>query len=290
MTREELDQKIRADLHEKGKIEVIGGVFGGETRGSDGYVEEVIKPPSGGTFTKLYGCTYLWKGFPEAERVHGIELAKSFLSSIPRELAKHPFIALGFILTFLFRRKRFYQLLGFLVNEIEHRVLKHYDLPPDEYNQATRELLRAVKASTNNPQIITGARFICLFLELDASYRFRVQDVIEGKGKEKPIGEFFRMLRLLEERETKSSPTGIPISYKWRFLRFALRVALWDRNFKDFLSKLIAEIDAEKVKMDENDWYFCLLFKSYNFRGIDFACREQMRKYMDKEKEHIFVV
>ena len=105
-------------LLEKGtQIALIQGVFG-DMENCHGMLEEVVTPPEGGTFMRVWGCTYLYKVYPAIEIVEGLSLAKSMLSLLPREIiGKSYVLRAALVLLFLCSRKWFFYYLNiYIVN------------------------------------------------------------------------------------------------------------------------------------------------------------------------------
>ena len=50
------------------------------------------------------------------------------------------------------------------------------------------------------------------------------------------------------------------------------------------------ELDLEKMKMDESDWYFSLLYRTYNPKGIPFAERYKEWTKITDEKKIVFLI
>lgn len=284
----EVRDKFMRDLKARGgKIDIMYGAFGPESNWSDAYIEAVLKPDSGGTFVKLYGCPYLVKGL-YGKNVEAIQFPKHVFSEIPRDLIRLPFMTVGLAFTWLFHRRGFLRFLSNLMDAIELKVLRHYDIPEKEHNAMPNELYRAlVHASQNEGAwtgIITkGASFLRLFLESDNTYRFRIQDALPlavaptNRRNRKPAIIF---LRILEDRETS---TGI--GWKWRFIRTIVRLALLTSPaLRRISDRFFRAIDRRVIKLDEADWYFALDFTSYNFGGISYEERHKLREQANKEK------
>lgn len=291
--RFKLAQQIRKKLGEYGKVDVIAGVFG-EWKGCDGMVEEVIKPEEGGVFVKIYGCSYLYKGYPDARKVHGLELAKFLMSGVLKDIIGKSFIFSGaLIFMFLFARKKFIHYADLLFMGILNRI-HWYEIPKNEYNTFVKEIKRAVVVSLKEEHnawtllVAKITRFICLFLEMDSAYRFRIQDAfgnVNNSAKNK-TKEFFRLLDILISRETAKG-----IASKWKFIKLVLRgVLLISPSLTRIVKRIISNLDADKIKMDEADWYFCLRYVSYDFGGKDKDWRFNRRDEIDREKGHIFIL
>src|SRR3990167_856 len=290
------------------------GVFG-EWHGCDGYVEfPPIMPESGGTFTKIFGCSYLFIGYPEILRVRGIATAKFLFSGIITHVIGRSWIytfAAGF--KYLFFRKRFFYDLDYIAFQIKHRVVHTYDMKESVYNEPVKELKRAFKIAadkvfkieyeTHDIEVVNDktktiieplhlkkvrerrlnpagyflsrtATFIFLFLELDSAYRFRIQDAISH--------DIFQTLDIISKRNVET----IKI---FGYIKIGLRVAfMFQPKLKLFFTEFFKEIELEKVKLDEADRYFTLQYISYNFGGKSAEERFAERKKIDKEKNHIF--
>lgn len=139
-------------------------------------------------------------------------------------------------------------------------------------------------------------RFVRTFLELDFAYRFRIQDILAEK-RGSTTKEVFRLLNLLITRETKYLVTknGEEVlvsnanALKWRVFRGIIRVVfLLEPRVKQFVLVLLSEIDVDKVRMDENDWYFCLGWISFNYRGLTYEERMKIRRELDLKNKHAY--
>lgn len=324
MNRLELAEEIRNDIRSGKTVYALAGAFG-EFQGCDGYIKETIKPEEGGSFIRLYGCTYLIKGNFNHYRVHGIELSKSLISEIPRDLiAKSTTLTIAIGLLFLFARRRFIHYLDHYFDVIIRRGIRWHDLPLKEYNVMPKEVLRATKMAiieqfgmdegevdryqeVDHPigyiysynvrmqkkqlgaLLSRVSRFAALFLELDSAYRFRVQDAFgeidAGAAHENPIKEFYRCLDILHDRDR---PEGTGVRHKWRFLKIVFPILFFlSPGIKRFVSLCMIHVDPQKIKMDESDWYFCLKYRSYNFGGLSEEERFALREKIDAEKGHI---
>lgn len=294
MKRTALAQRVRRE-HPDGNIVKLGGVFG-EWDGCDGIVEQVVKSDKP-TYVRIYGCSYVLNGYPHQAQVLGLELAKSLFMHIPFKIAKGSWIVTGYIsLLFLFARKRLICIAEEFMDEfIIHRVVKHFDFPAHEYSYPVQAIREAIRLGTQTKTIWTGliqkfGRFLCLFLQCDFAYRFRVQDAFAFVNHQNALRdggrELLRLFDILISRETASG-----IGYKWRFIKQVLRLAFF---FSPSLSKavglVLANLDNKQVKMDENDWYFSLRYISYNFGGLSKETRFNLRDSIDQEKGHIFLL
>ncbi len=291
--RFKLAQQIREKIGKDGKVEVIGGVFG-EWLGCDGMVEEVIRPNRGGTFVKIYGCSYLFKGYPDKVKVRGLDMSKAMVSGIPREIiGKSIVLSSAVLFLFLFFRKRFIKYAEKLFDIVLERNA-HYEIPENEYNVCVKEIKRAVvealKKEHNAWTLLVGkiTRFVCLFLEMDSAYRFRVQDAFGNVDK---VKDFFGLIDIMisRERSKGENPTNMP--RKWKFIKLVLKIILFlSPGLNRIVKRIIENLDADKIKMDEADWYFSLRYLSYDFGGKNREWRFAERDRIDKEKGHVFLL
>lgn len=321
--KEKLIDKVHKDILARKPFEIVMGAFG-DVEGCEGYVEEKITPPKvkEGRFSKWYGCTYLFKGIPDGAIVEGIGFGKAFLSILPREMIEPVFETKLYLLyLYLFRRKVFYHSLRTYVNVVCTQLVDKIGLPENQYNTLTRELKRAIKKVLvkeykriwNLPEdsIVEGVtignadpktfrrheflsaiwnltRFSALFIEHDNAYRFPLQDAFEIIEKEEIEKSVVKEInRVFEVVISRSDHIKMKMTSLRRMVLLALIVSPWLRNF---VKDVIRELDFEKLKLDRSDWYFCLNRKGYQYRGIPYEKRLEIRKKIDKEKGHYRLV
>ena len=350
MTKDELQLKIESDLRNGKNIMTVAGAYG-DTEKCEGFCETPIEPEEGGMFTKFYGCSYLFKGYPKQEIVEGMATAKAMISAIPRKiLGKSLFWRVALFIRALFNRKRFIHDLHiwFLIAD---GIVWRVNHPYSKYNRLTKELRRAsnkvlqraiekcsvivqdweyvkenrrvetkvlkkrIELSKEQKRLIkiqelpllhhywdlstkreiweTIAKFLeftYFFIEFDNAYRFRLQDILENLDKENlrkgVIRETRRLFKLLIRREIK----GIGIDFKWKEIYYIIMGALvLSKDIRNFTREFLLELDLSQVRLDEDDWYFCLNRNSYNFRGWTYKDRLNEKKRLDKEKGHLKV-
>ena len=130
-----------------------------------------------------------------------------------------------------------------------------------------------------------------MILEMDTAYRFVMQDILPefdiNNLKHNPIKELKRVFSILLKREhADGSPIGDQ-NRKWqrveKMVVFALRIS---HKLRKFFVRFISEIDMEKIKLDEADWYFVLGHHCYNSQDISYEDRLLERERIDREKGH----
>ncbi len=323
----------------KPHVILLTGIFG-ELEDCSGVAEEIIETPEqlakhgldpaeGGTFMKIVGCSYLYKGYPQEYKVRGMEQAKGNISSIPRLIIGKSIILSAAVATlFVFFRKRFIHYAHIYFNEIKFRTLPHIGMPYERYGYYVKEVARAVRAALNRefridpsiplldlhpdnmvvgkflgflwrrfshlelPALITKAlAFVCVFMDNDSAYSLRTRDALGEMDKERArrsgAREFLRILQILADRE---SYIGRDVRNKWLFIRRCVRVAFWvSPRARRLAQYFLLELNLDKVRLDDADWYFCLRRNSYNFRGIPLEQRLKELERIDKERGHVYV-
>ena len=321
MTLEEKKQQVKFQFLKDTATRNIDLAFGiyGEKAGCDAYIEKEVKDDTGSVYLKPYGQFYLFKGRVRGETVHGLELSKALTSSFPRLITEYPILTIAFGLFFTFQKKGFIHFIDFIFEEINHKVVNHLQYPEEEYTPPVKEIKRSLTKAlekvfgfdlkkpyypVDHPRFKRDrvipdpadikykssqlgyalARFIiwlCLFLDSDTAYRFRVQDAL---GKKE--ADVFKVLNLLIERET-----GRGISHKWKFIKLLLRFILWRLpELKQFINEFLLELDNKKVAMDESDIYYSCMYLSYNFGGLPQKERWALRRKMDEDKRNVFLI
>lgn len=292
-------EKIKEALSKSKQLMILQGAFGDEENCS-GIVEKVIHPEEGGELLKFYGCTYLFKGLPPRRILEGggLGLAKSMISAIPREIIAPSFtlkLALAFL--YVFSRRRFIHYCNVYFGEIYRNVVLTANFPPQRYNAVARELRRAMENTIGfeignkeeQELLMKVGAFVSLFIELDAAYRFPLQDIFGGLEKERVKKSARQEVRWLFDILLERTNFDVH-RQKWiQFSKAVMFFLLISLKACEFLRSFLLELDIDKVKLDENDWYFCLQRRSYNFGGVSFEDRMKERKRLDEEKGHIII-
>jgi len=274
-----------------------------EREGANAFIQKTVYPESGGCEQHLWGISYPLKMNRQGYNLLGFELAKSLVSELPRELIGSSTLLSGaFGLYFLFDKKKAMMFLDRFLYSILYRSIKHTWIPLEQYNPAPKEIRRACMAvlerrgfrtdyqiGSKGPNDFTVpppdgtiehiwyclSVFMGFFFEVDLAYRFRVQDAFQK--------DLWTMLDTLIAREAK---TGV--GHKWKWIKRVMKLFLWRYpELSSFVEEALNEIDLEKVKLDEADWYFVLGYISYDFGGISADERWRIRKLADEQKGHI---
>jgi hypothetical protein len=320
MNPNEILEKLEAQVKESnGNPPIVNGVFG-DVENCNGVLElPVIYPPEGGTKFKVFGCTYEFKGLPEVHVVEGLGLAKAMISALPREFIIKNFAnSLSLAWNIVFRRKKFIHMVRVYFATIYANEVAKIGIASDKYSDLVREIKRSIKAVNDRIMAKRGwdetkfsnlntdfqvindkeflelaalfTEFICVFIELDSAYRFRAQDVFENLNKENVkknvVKEVRRLLDIAISREDPEHGILYKLVPTAKLIVLLLRLS---KELRDYVRAFFLELDLEKVRLDEADWYFCLQRRAYNFRGISLGERLLEKKRIDEEKGHVFL-
>lgn len=122
-------------------------------------------------------------------------------------------------------------------------------------------------------------------LENDSAYKFRLQDILPEVNveafKKNPAKEIKRVLDILLYRE--DTDDLVP---RWETLGKIVIYASKNKKARKLLIRFLSELDMDKIKPDEADWYFCLRRRMYKFGGLLIGERLKIAKEIDKKKGH----
>ena len=290
------DHPLRKHLKGKEKINLIAGAYG-NMPDCAGIGEGVTRPPEGGIYTKLLGCSYLYKGYPDGAVVEKLETCKDmlwlFLKLLNNWIGRIVLVVL-FILPKRFAKKFFLEWSEEYF-KIAYMPLARKMLKEREFCTSVRELDRVLNEMISElPEkenwVVRAAhkfrKIIAMGVEYDSAYKFRFQDVFPEFNpeavKEDPVKEFKRVFEILKRREVAKS-----MKTKWRGIESKLLLILRiSKRARQFMITFFEKVDLERIKMDEADWYFCLRRTNFNYRDVVVEDRLKERIKIDKEKKH----
>ena len=310
----ELLERIQKDVGEKKQFGIVSGVFG-DMENCEGLVESVIESPEGGIFIKVYGCSYLFKGYPVKQIVEGMGLAKAMISMIPRRIIVPSFlIKTALLLLAIFSKKRFVHYLRVYFDAITINVVMKFGLAKEKYNVFAKEIMRATDVILKRELKVIGetyelminerfksrmnrweecelvkamSDFIAFFLQNDNAYRLRTQDGFFGELNKENIIKFGivfemkRLFKILIDRE-------IDVKHKFVDLeKIVIPLLIISKDARKWLVRFLLEVNIEKLKLDEADRYFCLRRRGHKFFGVSLEDRLKEKERIDKEKGHI---
>lgn len=321
---QKIDVARRLGRNSNLQIYYLTGIFG-EMEGCNGVMEQLIHPKEGGTYMKIMGCHFLYKGNPEERRVFSLEQAKSMISNIPRDMIAKSFIlGVAFILFFLFQRKKAIHTTNCFFEEIMHKTIRHLGQPDIRYGDMAREIRRAMQfalakefkmdpdqlflafdrpsadgrfpfqpaTSQGKPESLAAVImkitiFLCAIMDNDGAYRFPTQDAFGELNQEAAAKDGAKEFMRLVDIYCER---GINLGPRITFVRSVLKVALFFMpRLRRIIQNFLVALDKEKVQLDEDDYYFCLRRTTYNFRGKPIAERLKELEEIDAEKGNQYV-
>jgi len=287
---------IRKDVKD---IPIVIGAFGA-SEGCAGIVEKVDTLPEGGVFTKYIGCNYFFKGYPDVRIIEYIYASKRIMAGLFKLISNKPIkFLLG--ITFLFylilprqmKKKVIIGLLDYILG-ISHWIeyKNPYPLPTEAYSPTAKEIHRVLEILLQDIEDIDIRSRIqrlkdipLMTIEMDTAYRFRFQDIIpefnKTKLKENPKKEINRVLDIFIYREAVDGDNDM--TTKWKGLKKVVILAWRFKKLRNIILKFLLEIDIDKIKPDEADWYFMLDRNDYLYGGVSYEERMKISKELDKK-------
>jgi hypothetical protein len=289
--QQEVENFARDLKEEKISPKYILGAFGDTTDKSDtGIIAEEIRPEKG-TYIRFLGCSYLFKTCPfgniPTALIELYTMPKRLLSRTIIDIQKDKLLLATFLFYFFIRRKKFLEYLNYYSNTMYNAVLGYIILDEERFNTFHRELRRVNEIVFNNNHRLSKPlkkifEIIIYLIDFDSAYRWALQDVLSIVDKKnEPRKEFLRLINIAIERYNDEQ-----VKNKLRALK-KLHLIFLLPYYKKMITTFLQELDTEKIKFDEDDNYFILKRKLYNFNGLDFATRLKERQRLDKEKGHI---
>ena len=253
--------------------DLVGGALG-EMKGCAAYVEEV-KMSDQGYLTKYFGISYYFHGKTDNDVIDRVTITKRAFKEI---------LKLSW-----FRPKKildsFYQIYAC------EGGLKSKCLKQGEFCPACQELIR-VRMELSNLKVQNKFKeeaddlvyCFAMFLQCSLSYRMRVQDIFgilhRDNFRKAPIKELWRVRKEVLKRDKVLK----------EMLSVLFWVALLGLIFKrKLICGFISELDFDKVRMDEADFYFSLRRGSYDYKGLSLYQRIVEAEKIDKEEGNIIL-
>lgn len=162
-------------------------------------LERVIMPPKetgGGVYSFLARKRLPYRGFPQGDVVRTIGILKRMIPlTLKYFMWKPTKIILGII--YFIHRKTFYKIIQRIYKffiDYAYNALEEYRLKPERYCRCVQEIYRVFNiliereggARQEEQEMWRKIRdILCMFLEFDNAYRFRLQDLTEVVNLEK---------------------------------------------------------------------------------------------------------
>lgn len=246
---------------------------------SIGFIEKVEFPASGGILMFSHPMKVPTRGIiiPEALQAADVvkKYIKSWLSFFGGKM-RYFLFPLFVVPQSLFNRIA-WKWIEMTADFVESVVL-HFAfnfpivLKPKYLSPAVAELYRVGDSQfgyTREGKIIVT--FLCLALENDRNYRYRVQDILgDIDGIEIKIHSRKEIARLVKLLMTRDRARG------WSYLENVIKLVLW---FRPQMTKMIVaflwELDMMKIQLDAQDMYFCLNDAHYDYLGLSYEERQK---------------
>lgn len=267
------------------KRNIMLGAYGFKGPDCNGVIERMIRPDSGGRYTKFVGCNYLFPGDPRMHVLNTIGSSKQLFPFLAT-LLNDRMLLVGIVFLFIFRRKFLWKIFNRFLDVI-YTSIYTLRLRPEKYAISIREIRRVADIiiptfpKAMEEGLIKLRDIGGMNLEYDLSYRWPMQDIIPEINKKKfnedPIKEIKRVSDIFQERG------GIEDDWR-KFERLIILAMRFNKTVKKTIVKFINELDFKKIKLTEADWFFCLNRPNYNFRGVSYEERFKIREEIWKRE------
>jgi hypothetical protein len=234
-------------------------------------IEKIELPESGGLYTFMKGKDYPFQGFPYWEFVDAIDkvkkLAKAQASGIYHNVIKGNKLKLLTLIPALWAIKRIFPIEIYTF----YRWVERFKLKPLRYCIAVRELYWIFTMDRENEPLeeknlrLMIRDVICMIMEFDNAYRFRMQDLLAEMDieafKKKPTKELKRIIKIAQSRELRQEGKDM-----WTLMdTIVVTYLLIDRKFKKMLVDIFSNLNKEKISLNESDKFYAKGRKDYKF-------------------------
>ncbi len=244
-------------------------------------ITHVVFPPTGGILTYLARYEYPFRGFPYNDTVQSIDELKKLAKIIVQEFLPYA------KKTSLLGKLRLVLSIDHLTKLAECYLhayywhVKRYRLKPNMYSQSVRELWQVIDKSGD---VITKVEtkeairdIVCMFLEFDNAYRYRVQDVLveldKNALKKDSEKEILRLIDLLIGREVHEEGQ-VKMVDKWRMSKELLKFYFrFNKKAIKAIGSILERLNLKEIEFSIEDRYYCEFRKDYKF---GFMTREKL--------------
>ena len=225
----------------------------------------------------LQGAEYPQKGYPQAESIFNVNVAKRLMIQGLKYFSKH-------LYALPFTTKGVENLLQ-SYNEVSLKIISADVLNTSFLTSLSLELGKLTTTFLYNIGIsekvaVDFGKIIACMFEYDNAYRFRIQDLFHASTKEamikNPYKEISRLLVLSKERDSEG------VSVKFRYIKPLLFIAFLIPRVKRQFIKTLELIDFSKLQFDEIDLYWVSMRTDYNFLGME--AQERADIYLKDKK------
>lgn len=236
---------------------------------------------SDGLLVYLEGAEYPQRGIVTPEMMAAMNISKRLFVQMIK-VASSPVMFPVYIILLLSSKKKkiaFFEKLAEMYGDVAYKAISNFVLK-EEYQPAfSKELewfvyffLKQVGISVKNCTMISEA--ISTLVQGDNAYRYRVMDIFEGTTKEKlienPRKEINRLVGMFLSREKNSV-----VRQKFIMIGYIISAVLLVPSIKKAFIEALERTDLHKLKFNEVDMYWALLYKDYNCLGMSYAMRRE---------------
>lgn len=266
-------------------------------------VEEVREPAEGGFECRYKGEKYFRKGVLTPDALIAATVIKKLIKTTTKLLPSLWFI-IPFLLIPKLGKKIQWKILEWF-SENCHSSMSRFYIKPMKGCTVLRELWRCAIEIFKNESLTQTERILLdriivsvgLIFEYDDSYRYRMQDALSLISKEdfekNPALELKRLYGILCDRDglpdqfdndgkRKQVDNGMVerMDKLYKLIRYAF---LFFPAIRNKAKEFVRNLDVEKIKLDDDDFYHCLMRYDYRYRGISAEQRVIMKKKLDEE-------
>lgn len=256
-------------------------------------------PDEGGTFIDIIGFKYPYPGYPEKYALGQNATIKATIIGTIRLASKKPFRKLLFPLIFS-KKKAIKELIGWLSRIYRVDFQKYQKdvggVDGKRFCRVAREILRMglwfankIDDEDYRNQAIDVVWCICMIIEMDGAYRFRLIDVLSALNQsnllENPRKEIARLMKIYLERENPGTPNR-PESQIRKAILITSAVKyllLLSPMFVMFAKDFLLALDLNEIKPTTADLYWMSRYYDYKFAGLDWQIRAAWRREEEKD-------
>ena len=244
-----------------------------------------------GRFTYVSGYAFPFKGYPDVNVQKQVNILKRVVISSLELVASRPLVYF-LPLFYPFKKKIAKSLITWyakmaraafqnmsLVKGDQVLVGGNDYLDPKKFCAVVRELHRVGMMWVKDKDDDENQVFLsfCMAMEGDNAYRYPFQDILPEINienlKKNTVKELDRVFVIFIRRDFTRQ--------KLQVIRKLLPVLYFWKDLREFIVKFISELDMEKIKLDEGDWYWCGERWDYNFKDVPYIERKRQRKEID---------
>jgi hypothetical protein len=241
-------------------------------------------PDEGGMLVAHEGAKYPTKAWPFWEAVFMADVIKRAVINSLRFILSSPvrYLIPAFVILPSFLKRRIVRAALEQFSDFTEVLAVRSGTYRDPQYMCTmaREVYRVgMELAGGNPAGIRLVEAITHVLEFDDAYRYRVQDIMGELNltalSANPGREVSRLLVLAASRGE------VTTGEKFRLFARIVPYLFMTGDVRKATLAFFERADLEKLRLDRNDMYTCLIWGGYDFGGASFAERLTIRQQLD---------